>query len=86
MTREGVFQSEGRSEEMNGKTKDSDSKEVIRTFKKTMPASQMKAVEQGIKTYAVSIGIDPENTGKVLETAMVELIRAPGLSGQSRRP
>ena len=65
--------------EMNGKTKDSDSKEVIRTFKKTMPASQMKAVEQGIKTYAVSIGIDPENTGKVLETAMVELNQGAGL-------
>ena len=65
--------------EMNGKAKDSDSKEVIRTFKTTMPESQMKKVEADIKTYAVSVGIDPSNTGKVLETAMTELNHGAGL-------
>ena len=67
--------------EMNDKTRDSDSKEVIRTFRTTMPASQMKAVEQGIKTYAVSVGLDPANTGRVLETMVAEHTGAPGLIG-----
>jgi len=67
--------------EMNGKTKDSDSKEVIRTFRTTMPASQMKTVERGIKEYAVSVGIDPSNTGKVLESMVTEHTGAPGLIG-----
>jgi hypothetical protein len=65
--------------EMNGKTKDSDTKEPIQSFKTTMPASQKKVVEQGIKTYAAAVGIDPSNTGKVLETAMVELNYGAGL-------
>jgi len=67
--------------EMNGKTKDSDSKEVIRTFKTTMPESQMKSVERGIKEYAVSVGIDPANTGKVLETMVAEHTGGAGLIG-----
>jgi hypothetical protein len=65
--------------EMNGKAKDSDSKEVIRTFKTTMPESQMKTVERGIKEYAVSVGIDPTNTGKVLETMVAEHTGGAGL-------
>jgi len=59
--------------EMNGKTKPSEGKETIRTFRTTMPESQMKSVDAGIKQYAVSVGLDPANTGKVLETALVEL-------------
>lgn len=65
--------------EMNGKAKNSDTKEVIRTFRTTMPESQMKTVDAGIKQYAVSVGLDPSNTGKVLETAMVELNHGSGL-------
>jgi hypothetical protein len=65
--------------EMNGKTKDSDGKEPIHSWKATMPASQKKVVEAGIKQYAVSVGLDPTNTGKVLETAMVELNQGAGL-------
>lgn len=65
--------------EMNGKAKRSDTQEVIQSFKTTMPASQKKAVEQGIRTYAAAVGIDPTNTGKVLETAMVELNHGAGL-------
>ena len=65
--------------EMNGKAKNSDTKEVIRTFKTTMPESQMRAVEEGVKKYAVAVGLDPTNTGKVLETAMVELNHGSGL-------
>lgn len=65
--------------EMNGKAKRSDTQEVIQSIKMTMPASQKKVVEQGIKTYAASVGLDPTNTGKVLETAMVELNQGAGL-------
>lgn len=60
-------------EEMNGKAKDSDTKEPVTAFKATMPVSQKKAVDEGIKTYAATVGIDPANTGKVLEAAMAEL-------------
>jgi hypothetical protein len=67
--------------EMNGKTKPSEGKEPIQSFKTTMPASQKKNVEQGIKTYAAAVGLDPSNTGKVLETALVELNHGGGLIG-----
>jgi hypothetical protein len=67
--------------EMNGKTKASEGREPIHSFKTTMPASQKKSVEAGIKQYAVSVGLDPANTGKVLETAMVELNQGAGLIG-----
>ena len=66
-------------EEMNGKAKDSDTKEVIRTFKTTMPESQMKTVEAGIKSYAVSVGIDPAQTGRVLEAMVAEHTGGAGL-------
>ena len=65
--------------EMNGKVRGSDSKETIRTFRTTMPESQMKAVEKGIKSYAVSVGLDPANTGKVLETMVTECSGGTGL-------
>jgi hypothetical protein len=65
--------------EMHGKTKPSEGGETIRTFRTTMPESQMKSVDAGIKQYAVSVGLDPANTGKVLETAMVELNHGAGL-------
>lgn len=65
--------------EMHGKAKVSDVSETILTWKTTMPASQKKVVEEGVKQYAVAVGIDPSNTGKVLETAMVELNHGSGL-------
>jgi hypothetical protein len=65
--------------EMHGKAKDSDTKETIRTFKTTMPESQMRTVEAGIKHYAVAVGIDPANTGKVLETMVAEHTGSVGL-------
>ena len=65
--------------EMNGKTKNSDSKETIRTFRTTMPESQMRTVEAGIKSYAVSVGIDPAQTGRVLEAMVAEHTGGAGL-------
>ena len=67
--------------EMNGKTKPSDGKdpEPIQTFKTSMPASQKRVIESGIKSYAVSVGIDPANTGKVLETVFAEHSGSVGL-------
>jgi hypothetical protein len=66
-------------EEMNGKAKDSDTREVIRTFRTTMPESQMKTVEAGIKSYAVAVGIDPAQTGRVLEAMVAEHTGGAGL-------
>lgn len=65
--------------EMNGKTKPSEGREVIQSFKTTLPASAKKKVDEGLKNYAVATGLDPSNTGKVLEVMVAEHEGGAGL-------
>ncbi len=67
--------------EMNGKAKDSDHKEHILSFKTTLPESAMKKVEAGLKTYAAATGLDPVNTGKILEVMVSEHTDGASLVG-----
>lgn len=59
-------------EEMTGKARPSGTVEPNVPFKASMPASQRRAVTQGIKEYAERVGIDPADTGTVLETMVAE--------------
>ena len=67
--------------EMNGKTKDSEGREPIQSFKTTLPASAKKKVEEGLKHFAESAGLDPANTGKALEVMVAEHTGGAGLIG-----
>lgn len=59
-------------EAMEGKARPSGTVEPNVPFKASMPASQRRAVTQGIKEYAERVGIDPADTGTVLETMVAE--------------
>lgn len=67
--------------EMNGKTKESEGREPIQSFKTTLPASAKKKVEEGLKHFAESAGLDPANTGKALEVMVAEHTGGAGLIG-----
>jgi hypothetical protein len=60
------------SEEMEGKARPSGTVEPNVPFKASMPVSQRRAVTQGIKDYAEKVGIDPTDTGTILETMVAE--------------
>jgi hypothetical protein len=64
--------------EMNGAAKESDGKEKSVTFKQTMPASRKKMVEEGLKQYALEIGVDDS---RALEFMVEERKQAPSLLG-----
>lgn len=59
-------------EEMNGKARASDGKEQSVVLKMPMPASRKKSVEHHLEVCAKQLGIDPTDTGKVVEVLAVE--------------
>lgn len=60
-------------EEMHDKARSSDSRERSTTLKVSMPMSQRTVIEEKIKVFAEKHDIEPTDTGKVLEAAMVEV-------------
>ena len=67
-------------EEMNGKSKTSDTKEHPSTMKMTMPASRQKVIEAGAKKFAEKHGLDPADTSKALELMVVEQDQVEGVT------
>ena len=68
-------------EAMQGKARESDSKERTVTMKIDMPASQKKVIEEKAKDFAEAHGIEPSDTGKVLEVALAEVTSGETLIG-----
>lgn len=66
-------------EAMQGKAKASDGKEQGVVLKMSMPASRKKVVESKLKEYAKSIGINEGDTGKAVETLLIEKTGQVGL-------
>ncbi len=66
-------------EEMTGKARPSDEREQTVPFKAQMPVSQRRTVVQGMKEYAEKVGIDPSDTGTILETMVAEKRGETGL-------
>lgn len=65
-------------EEMNGKARDSDTKEHPTTMRMTMPASRQKVIEEGAKKFAEKHGLDPADTSKAIECMVVEQSQSEG--------
>lgn len=59
-------------EELYGKAKRSDSVEQVTTMKMAVPASQKKVIEKRVEAFAEKHGMDPKDTGSVIEAALVE--------------
>ena len=66
--------------EINGKAKDSDTKEQNATVKMTMPVSRKKVIEEGAKKFAEKHGLDPADTSKALELMVVEQGQSDGVT------
>ena len=64
--------------EMNGKARESDTKEQTTTMKMTMPASRQKVIEEGAKKFAEKHGLDPNDTSKAIEVMVVEQAQTEG--------
>jgi hypothetical protein len=66
-------------EAMQGKARPSDGKEQGVVLKMSMPASRKKVVETKLKEYAKSIGINEGDTGRAVETLLIEKTGQVGL-------
>ena len=65
-------------EEMNGKARDSDTKEHVTTMRMQMPASRQKVIEEKAKEFAEKHGLDPADTSKAIECALVNQSQSTG--------
>jgi hypothetical protein len=68
-------------EEMNGKAKPSDSREGSTSMKLSMPTSRKRVIEEKVKEFAETHGLDPADTGKALEVMCVEATEGATLIG-----
>lgn len=66
-------------EEMGDKAKASDGKEKATVLKMPVPVSRKQVIEDGLKEYAKSIGIDEGDPGKAMELLVVEKTGQMGL-------
>lgn len=60
------------NEEMEGKARPSGTVEPNVPLKVSLPASQRRTVTRGLREYAEKVGIDPDDTGTVLESLVAE--------------
>ena len=67
--------------EMNGKARDSDTKERITTMKMSMPASRRTVIEEGAKKFAEKHGMDTGDVSRAIEVMVVEQTEGSTLIG-----
>ena len=69
------------AKEMNGKQRDSDTKEEIITMKMSMPESRRTVIEAGAKKFAEKHGMDTSDVSRVIEVMVVEQSEGTSLIG-----
>lgn len=67
--------------EMNGRARDSDSKERTVRLTIDLPASQKKIIDEKVQVFAEAHGMDGSNVGAVLEAVIVEATEGDTLTG-----
>jgi hypothetical protein len=69
------------AKEMNGKQRDSATKEPIITMKMSMPESRRTVIEDGAKKFAEKHGMDTSDVSRVIEVMVVEQSEGKTLIG-----